>query len=310
MIVNSILDAFEIFMTWLLTACKNKTVRDVLRFAVFPALAVAALIAAFPGDRDTFRFAILGDRTGGAQPGAYEQVWREAAADHPAFAITAGDLIEGLDDASADSQWREFRRTLQPYEGIPFYAAPGNHDIWSAASERLFRQYSGHPPDYSFDYGSAHFTFLDNSRSDELPAAELSFLQQDLETHTRQPLKFVITHRPSWIVAVALKNPDFPLHQLARRYGVHYVIAGHVHQLLHFEFEGVTYLSLPSAGGHLRASSQYADGWFFGHILADVRGSEVEFRIEEVKPPLGQARTTRFSDWGMLGLARRGAGGF
>jgi hypothetical protein len=34
---------------------------------------------------------------------------------------------------------------------------------------------------------------------------------------------------------VALQNPNFALHQLARRYGVQYVVAGHIHQTLRLD---------------------------------------------------------------------------
>jgi len=53
------------------------------------------------------RFVILGDRTGSVQPGVYEQVWREVAAEKPEFVLTVGDLIEGLVDAKAAAQWNE-----------------------------------------------------------------------------------------------------------------------------------------------------------------------------------------------------------
>ena len=59
-----------------------------------------------------------------------------------------------------------------------------------------------------------------------------------------------------------LGNPAFPLHQLAARYGAKYVIAGHIHQMLHFELDGITYLSMASSGGHLRESKTYERGWF------------------------------------------------
>jgi hypothetical protein len=75
--------------------------------------------------------------------------------------------------------------------------------------------------------------------------------------------------------------------------------------LLRFELEGITYLSLPSAGGHLRASAQYNSGWFFGHTLAQANGNHLDFRIEELKPPHGEGRTTQLSDWGMLGLIKK-----
>jgi len=83
------------------------------------------------------------------------------------------------------------------------------------------------------------------------------------------------------------------------------VVAGHVHQLLRFELEGVTYLSMPSAGGHLRGSGEYADGWFFGHARVDVPGAEMDFRLEELHPPHGQGRLTAPTDWGAAGLLKR-----
>ena len=257
---------------------------------------------------ESFRFVILGDRTGDAQPGIYEQVWQEARVEDPAFVVTAGDTIEGLHDATAQAEWQEMERILEPYRRFPLYLTPGNHDIWSAASERLFRQHAAHPPHYSFDQGQAHFTILDNSRAEELSAAELTFLEEDLKAHAAQPVKFIFSHRPSWLVSVALHNPNFALHQLARKYGVQYVIAGHVHQMLRFDLEGVTYLSMPSSGGKLHASEEYARGVFFGHALVAVQGTDIDFQIEELKPPYGQGRVTKPTDWGMLGLVESRAG--
>jgi Icc protein len=280
--------------------------------SIFPA--IPALLLFFPKggaapQPDAFRFVILGDRTGEAGPGVYEQVWREAAAEDPAFVVTVGDTIEGLNDATAPTQWQEVERLLKPYQRFPLYFTPGNHDIWSAESERLFRQYTKRLPHYSFDRGPAHFTVLDNSRSDELAGEELTFLEEDLKAHAAQPLKFIISHRPSWLISIAVRNPNFALHQLAKQYGVQYVIAGHLHQMLRVDFQGVTYISMPSSGGHLRSSEAYPDGWFFGHALVSVRGADVKIQIEEAKPPHGQGRATSSADWGMLGLAQREAGG-
>jgi predicted phosphodiesterase len=254
---------------------------------------------------DSFRFAILGDRTGETQPGVYEQVWKEVAAENPAFVVSVGDTIQGMNDASAEAEWLEANRILKPFRSYPLYLAPGNHDIWSEASERLFRQYAAHPVHYSFDYAQAHFTVLDNSRSDELPEQELAFLEKDLKAHAGQPLKIIVSHRPSWLLNVALKNPNFALHQLARRYGVQYVIAGHIHQMLRLELEGVTYISLASSGGHLRLSGVYEDGWFFGHALVEVHGKSIDFQIRELSPPHGYGRITKLTDWGMAGLVKR-----
>jgi Icc protein len=255
----------------------------------------ALLLALLAAD---FHFVILGDRTGETEPGVYEQVWKQTAAENPAFVISVGDTIQGLDDATADREWRDVQRVFPPR--IKLYLTPGNHDIWSDLSESLFRKYSGHPPHYSFDHEQAHFTILDNSRNDVFSAAEIAWLESDLHAHEKQPVKFVFSHRPSWIVEILLKNPQSAIHQLAKKYNVQFVVSGHVHQMIHSNFEGITYLSMPSAGGHLRGTKKYEDGWFFAHTLVDVSGTDVRFQIKEL-----QNRITGPKDWGASGLLHR-----
>ena len=125
------------------------------------------------------------------------------------------------------------------------------------------------------------------------------FLEADLKAHAAQPVKIIVSHRPSWLINAAMRNPNFPLHQLARRYGVQFVVAGHIHQMLRLELEGVTYVSMASSGGHLRLSEAYQDGWFFGHGLVEVHDNNVKFQIEETAKPHGEGRITKLTDWGM-----------
>jgi len=264
-------------------------------------------LVATPTGAQSFHFVVLGDRTGEAQPGVYEEVWKEAAAEDPALVIAVGDTIQGLNDATAADEWRAVEKILQPYRRIPFYPAPGNHDIWSPASEKLFRQFTGHSPHFSFDYKQAHFTVLDNSRTEQFSPDELAFLEKDLQAHAAQPVKFVVSHRPSWLIDAVVRNRDFVLHQLAKKYGVQTMIAGHVHEMLHMDLDGIDYISMPSAGGHLRGTRQYEDGWFFGYALVEVSGRQVTMQIKELKPPYGRRRLTRVADWTASGLAKPAA---
>jgi UDP-2,3-diacylglucosamine pyrophosphatase LpxH len=280
--------------------------RRLWTLVVFAAAVLAALAhGPAPANPAAFRFVLLGDRTGEAQPGVWERVWQEATAENPAFLLGVGDTIEGGADATAESEWQQVERILAPYARFPLYLAPGNHDVWSVASEKLFRKYSRRPLHYGFDYGQAHFTILDNSRADQFSTEELAFLESDLARHHSQPIKFIVSHRPSWIIDAAIRNTGFALHQAARKYGVQYVIAGHVHQMLHVDLEGVSYISVPSAGGHLRLSGQYQDGWFFAYTLVTVRGADVGIRIKELSAPYGQGRVTSLGDWGLTGLSAR-----
>ncbi|MGI9073823.1 MAG: metallophosphoesterase family protein [Bryobacteraceae bacterium] len=268
-------------------------------------LIAAGGVVAYTTSSEDFRFVILGDRTGGAVPGVYEKAWHETDRDRPDFVVSVGDTIEGGNDLTLDAEWQQIVHMLAPYRRYRLFLTPGNHDVWSAASAQAFEKYSKRPLHYSFDYRQAHFTVLDNSRSDSMPAEELAYLQKDLQIHQKQSVKFIFSHRPSWILQAVLGNPDFPLHRLAKRYGVKYVIAGHVHEMLHFEVDGLTYLSIASSGGHLRGTKRYEDGWFFQHTLVTVRGNSVKFAIKELDPPFGRSRLTQPGDWGPAGLLKR-----
>jgi predicted phosphodiesterase len=268
-------------------------------------LLLMAWLVAAPAQESKFHFALLGDRTGEAQPGVYEEAWREAAAENPAFVLTVGDTIQGGSDDSLDSEWQSALRILEPYRRFKLFLTPGNHDIWDEASKAAFEKYSGHPPHYSFDWQQAHFTVLDDSESDNLSASEMDFLEKDLAAHRAQPVKFIVSHRPSWLIPVVMGNAQNPLHQMALKYGVKYVIAGHIHQMLHFKLDGITYLCMASSGGHLRNDKAYDHGWFFEHTDVTVDGAEAAFKIEELKAPFGEGRVTTPDDWGAAGLVAK-----
>lgn len=265
-------------------------------------LAIGAVLAACRAANDDFRFEILGDRTGEAQPGVYEEAWQETNADHPAFVITVGDTIQGGDDLTMDREWQHVTEELAPYRKYRIFFTPGNHDVWSLASAQAYEKYTKHPLHYGFNYEQAHFVVLDDSRSDQMPAEEIAFLRNDLEANQKQPLKFIFSHRPSWLLNVVLSNPNFPLEQLVKRYGVRYVIAGHLHQMQHYELDGTMYLSMPSAGGHLRGSKRYQDGWLFAHTLVTAHGDKADFAIHELSAPHGEGRVSKPADWGPSGL--------
>ncbi|HVX65149.1 MAG TPA: metallophosphoesterase, partial [Bryobacteraceae bacterium] len=190
---------------------------------VLVTLAVLARFAAPAGD---FRFAIVGDRTGEANAAVFEQIWREIGRLRPAFAINVGDTIQGGDDVRAEAEWREAARAWSRF-AFPRYFTPGNHDIWNDLSRRLYERETGRPPSYSFDYEGAHFTVLDNSSGTELSAEQLDFLERDLAAHRDRDPKFVFFHKPFWLVFLKLGSGEFPLHRLARKYGVDAIVSGH-----------------------------------------------------------------------------------
>lgn len=224
--------------------------------------------------KNDFRFCILGDRTGDAQPGVYERVWRAVAEQHPDFAINVGDTIQGGDDATVESEWAALK-PLWERRKFPFYLVPGNHDIWSVASRRVFERESGHPASYGFDFQNAHFTVLDNSQTEDLSEEQMQFLERDLAAHRDRDPKFVFFHKPFWLVPVKFQSAQFPFHQLAWKYGVGYVVSGHGHQFLRLTDDGVVYVEAGSSGGKLKGEG------FFGYTLVRVVGGKVE--MKEIK---------------------------
>src|SRR5438477_6968033 len=102
----------------------NYKARGALFFLSVAGLLVCLMKSAATADAQPFRFVILGDRTGEAVPGVYEQVWQEAAKEQPAFVITTGDIIEGLHDATAETEWRAVEGIIGRQRTFPLYPTP------------------------------------------------------------------------------------------------------------------------------------------------------------------------------------------
>ncbi len=247
-------------------------------------IAVVLCFAANPPKND-FRFAILGDRTGDANQQIYERIWRDVNALHPDFVINVGDTIQGGNDTTTEAEWQ----ALRPLWKYPQYFTPGNHDIWSAASRKIYEKQTGRPAFYSFNYHDAHFTVLDNSQTENLSGQQMDFLAHDLDQNKDRDPKFVFFHKPVWLVPVKFQSGEFPFHQLARKYGVRYVVSGHGHQFVRLMQDGIVYLEAGSSGAKLKGEG-FSAGWFFGHILARVQGSNVDMTVNEVGEPFGKGR--------------------
>jgi 3',5'-cyclic AMP phosphodiesterase CpdA len=279
----------------------NRQIRRLLG-CLLPCLLAWPTLAAAPAPENRFHFSILGDRTGGATPEVYERVWREIALLGPDFVINVGDTIEGHNDAAAPWQWAEVARVWSRYMEFPLYLIPGNHDVWDENSQRLYQKVTGRALTYSFDYQNAHFTVLDNSRTLNLAEDQLKFLETDLAKNRQRAPKFVFFHQPVWLIPLKLGSGEFPLHQLARKYGVNYVISGHGHLLIRLERDGVTYLEVGSSGaGAMRgreSNERFARGQFYHHVWVRVKGAKAYFTVKELDGPCGKGRMFPAEDWG------------
>ena len=110
---------------------------------------------------DTIRFAVVGDRTGLARPGVFEQAIKQTDGLKPEFIINVGDLIEGYtsDPAELAQEWGEMEAAVRATP-TPFFFVAGNHDIGNQLMLDYWRERRGEPY-YAFTWKGALFLVLD-----------------------------------------------------------------------------------------------------------------------------------------------------
>jgi 3',5'-cyclic AMP phosphodiesterase CpdA len=131
----------------------------------------------FKNDPDEFQFAIITDNAGGARPGVFAKAVEMVNLLQPEFVVNAGDLIEGYseDEEQIRAWWQEVDGTLEPLE-MPFFFVPGNHDIYSDASIKVWRErYGDNPGYYHFVYKGVLFLMVNT----EDPPKTVAALQRD-----------------------------------------------------------------------------------------------------------------------------------
>lgn len=113
---------------------------------LLPMLQACAGVPANEQGRTTLRIAVIGDRTGGHRPEVFEDALDKLDAMQPDLVLSVGDLVEGYTDDEAElaRQWGEIEAGIARF-GTRFHAVPGNHDSYSAASARMFRERRGLP---------------------------------------------------------------------------------------------------------------------------------------------------------------------
>jgi 3',5'-cyclic AMP phosphodiesterase CpdA len=131
----------------------------------------------FKNDPDEFQFAIITDNAGGARPGVFTKAVEMVNLLQPEFVVNAGDLIEGYSDDKEQIRawWQEIDEFLEPLE-MPFFFLPGNHDIYSDASIRVWRERFGDNQGYyHFVYKNVLFLMVNT----EDPPKTVAALQRD-----------------------------------------------------------------------------------------------------------------------------------
>lgn len=158
-----------------------------------------------PNSADTFRFVVLSDRTGGHEPGAWEQAVEEINRLRPDFVISVGDLIEGHveDENELLREWEEFDAITRSMDA-PFFYCPGNHDVAGEVPRRVYTRLHGigGKTYYSFAYRNFRFMVLDSTAllggAREVAAAQWKWLKKELAASGGAKHLFIFAHHPLW----------------------------------------------------------------------------------------------------------------
>jgi len=175
----------------------------------------------FANKPENFQFAIIGDRTGGANAeGTFKLAMDQLNLLQPEFVINVGDLIEGYPEDRADlnSMWDEADGLLSKLD-MPFFRTIGNHDVSTPETKEVWRERYG-ADYYHFVYGNALFMVL-NSEDGSRPAPPEN-IKEDLKKYNKLLVedpeaanKLLAEFMTSEAVVAALGQPvEFPEKQM------------------------------------------------------------------------------------------------
>ena len=175
----------------------------------------------FRNNPDNFQFAIVGDRTGGANvEGTFDFAMGQLNLLQPEFVINVGDIIEGYtsDKTELNAQWKEAEAITAKLE-MPFFYTRGNHDVSHPEAKEVWKDRHG-PNYYYFVYRDVLFLVLDSEdagRLDPPPHMEESIkLYNRLQTEDPQKAKEMLAEfmKDESVVAGLSKPVEFPEGQM------------------------------------------------------------------------------------------------
>ncbi|MCX6842676.1 MAG: metallophosphoesterase [candidate division WOR-3 bacterium] len=242
-----------------------------------------SIVAIATARNEPFTFAVLGDRAGDAQPEVFHQILAEIALFNPDFIICTGNLIQGYaaDAAATNAQWDTITGQLRS-TGIPYFVAPGNHDIWNPASESVFTKRVGRPA-HTFKRGNSIFIFLDNSRwpvDESLPLTEQRWLDKELTQTRKYRHAFVLMHRPYWRYALDRGRTEL-LHGKFKASGIDYVFTGSDRFYCSHTWDSIHYFQVGPSGSRTMAGDDPGAGEFQNYLLCRVSGDTVRVIARE-----------------------------
>ncbi len=173
------------------------------------------------------------------------------------FIMNSGDLVS---DGDTESSWQDeffnqqYTNISDLLANLPYMAAMGNHE----GQGNLFAKYFPYPMFqnnryyYSFDYGPAHITVIDEETNFSTGSTQYNWIVNDLSS-SNKVWKIVIMHEPGWSAgghsnSTAVQNILQPLFE---QYGVSFVITGHNHYYARATVNNIQHITTGGGGAPL-----------------------------------------------------------
>lgn len=201
-------------------------------------------------DSSLFRFAVVSDNAGGPRQGIFREAMAKLDLLQPEFVITTGDLIEGYENTPEQLkiQWDRLMGELGQLK-MRFYFVPGNHDggrpLWLETYKARFGT-----PYYHFVYKNVLFLCLfTNDGANQgtgISEQQVEYAAKVLREHPDVRWTLVFQHKPLWNERGSQGWPKIQELLKGRKCTV---FAGHTHNYLSQEIDGISYITLATTGG-------------------------------------------------------------
>lgn len=242
--------------------------------------------------KEDFVFAIASDsgREEGSLNQIYKQIVEKVNQSEAKFFVHLGDFTQN----GTNQEFLEFQNYMAKNLNIPYYVAPGNHDI--LADEQSKSVYLKYYKDLyqSFDYEKNHFVILDNSWNLEgFSDEQLDWLTQDLAAS--QNPTYIFMHRPTKIPfedvfeindggtkqTFASYNKFYEIINKPE-YNVKEVYAGHLHMYFPFNLENITMTIVGSGGSLPKYEFMKSDESYYHYFEIEVSGENHVNKMIEI----------------------------
>jgi Predicted phosphohydrolases len=200
--------------------------------------------------------------------------------------ITVGDIV--WDNHALYASYNKAVAQM----GIPFFQCIGNHDMdynqgGDEMSDKTFQSHYG-PTWYSFNRGQVHYVVLDDVRylgkdrsyDGYISAAQLSWLQKDLELVPKDRLVIICVHIP---VHNAVKNNQ-ELYALLKDRKVH-IMSGHTHYHRNVIRDHIFEHNHGTVCGAWWTGPVCGDGTPSGYGVYSVKGTELSWHYQSTSLP-------------------------